>query len=452
MKYKVFWCKVNKYYTDKWLNSEYLRNKDGIFIASCVVTDQAKRKWIKFVKDIFKNYPPLTPPSLEGEQEQWYDDFKVYISGCWAFKEWDAQDDFFDLYPDLLKYKNSIEILWEDPEERILEWKMEVKKSLSQSLPEGEENKNKLDKLKNLQIYTKKFVLIQGWCDSFCTFCLTVQKRWRHYFRSEEDIAYEINEFEQNGWKEVVLTWVNLSAWGLDSTNPLTPLSGGIESRLAELLEYLLKKTKIPRLRISSMWPEFINKKCLKVFENTRIYPHFHFSVQSWSSSVLKDMKRHYTWEYMKKLLLDLRNIKREDNVKIGIWADIIVWFPWETVEDFNDSLSLIKDCNITKVHAFPFSSHKFWENVPAWFYKNQVDDKIKKDRMFEVMSLSEEVRDKFIDDNIWDELEVLIEVVKEWWIWKGWTQNYLEADNTNFEIISWKIERNQIIKGKLIK
>lgn len=436
MEYKIFWCKVNKYYTDKWLNSDYMKNKQGIFIASCVVTDNAKRKWIKFVKDIFKK------EEIKAKE-------KVFISWCWAFKDWDAQSDFFDLYPELLEYKTRIEILWEDPEEKKLEWKMETKKLDLNELKA---------KLKNTEIYTKKFVLIQWGCDSFCSFCLTVVKRWRHYYRNKEDIASEINEFEQNGWKEVVLTWVNMSAWGLETTNPdiKEPLKAWevTESRFAELLEYLLENTKIKRLRISSLWPEFIDKKCLKIFENSRIYPHFHFSIQSWSTNVLANMKRHYTWGYMKKLLLDLRNVKRADNIKIWIWADIIVGFPWESESDFNESLDLVRDCKITKVHAFPFSAHKLWENVPAGFFKTQVDEKIKKERMFEMMSVAEQVRDEFIDENIWEELEVLIEVVKEtdkWLKWKGWTQNYLEADEKNFEIISWEIKRNEIVIWKLI-
>ena len=434
MQYKIFWCKVNKYYTDKWLNSEYLKGKQGIFIASCVVTDNAKRKWIKFVKDIFKN------DELKTNE-------KVFISWCWAFKSGDAQDDFFDLYPDLVEYKWRIEILWEDPEEKVLEWKKEVKKIDLSKIKE---------KLKNVEIYTKKFVLIQGWCDSFCSFCLTVVKRWRHYFRAKEDIASDINEFEKNWGKEVVLTWVNLSAWGLNSTNPdLWRQVNKIEevvSNFSELLEYLLENTKIKRLRISSLWPEFVDEKVLKIFENSRIYPHFHFSLQSGSNDVLKNMKRHYTWDFMKEILLKLRGIKREDNIKIWIWADIIVGFPGETDENFKETLGLVSECKITKVHAFPFSAHKLWENVPAWFYKEQVSDKIKKDRMFEIMSLSEQVRDDFIDENIWEELEVLIEVVKEGWKWKWWTQNYIEANEKNFKIIYGETKRNEIVIGKLIK
>lgn len=392
----------------------------------------------------------------------------MFISGCGAFKDWRAQEDFFELYPELSEFKDRIVILWEDPDEvDIINWKK------IQTIKEKQISKAKIKNISSKLewIYTKKFILIQWGCDSFCTFCLTVIKRWRHFSRSKEDILEDILDFEKKWWKEVVLTWINLSAWWLDTTNPVynsLPNKNGeykVKSRLAELLEYLLENSKIPRIRISSMWPEFIDDKCFKVFENTRIYPHFHYSVQSWSSDVLKNMKRHYDWDYMRKVLEKTMNLKRSDWVKVSIWADIIVWFPGETKEDFEKSLDLIKNYWIKKVHAFPFSWHELWENVPAWFFDNQIDWKIKKERMWEIMNLSDQVRDEFIEKNIWDTLEVLIEVVthpqplpskegssNEKIKWKWWTQNYIEADQDNFEIISWKIAKNEIVIGKLIK
>jgi len=427
MQFKIFWCKVNKYYTDEWLKSEYLKDKNGIFVASCVVTDNAKRKWIKFVKD-------------EVKKLDW--DEKIFISWCWAFKKWEAQDDFFEIYPELKEFEWKIVILWEKPEELKLEIDNQTKK-------EEKKETKKLDlkdKLKNFQqIYTKKFLLIQGWCNSFCTFCLTVQKRWRHYYRDKDDIVSEITEFEFNWWKEVVLTWVNLSAWWLKDTNDVW------QSRFAELLEYILEKTTIPRLRISSLWPEFIDEKCLEIFKNKRIYPHFHYSVQSGSTNVLKAMRRHYDWDYIRKLLEKTKNIVREDGVEVSIWADLIVGFPGETEEDFRDTYNLVKDWLITKIHAFPFSAHKLGESVPAWFFPNQVDEKVKKDRMWELEFIWDSVRDDFIERNIWKQFEVLIEVVttdengKTRWKW--WTENYIEADNRTFEVIEWEIKRNNIVK-----
>ncbi|MCD5380302.1 radical SAM protein [Candidatus Gracilibacteria bacterium] len=431
MEYKVFGCKVNKYYTDKWLNSEKLKDENGIFIASCVVTDNAKRKWIKFVKDSFKDFSS---------------EKKMFISGCGAFKDGRAQEDFFELYPELDQFKGRIIILGEDPNEVDTE----IAAEKTQTVKQKQISKAKIQNISSQfsGIYTKKFILIQGGCDSFCTFCLTVIKRGRHFSRSKEDILEEVVEFGKTGGKEVVLTGINLSAWGLDTTNDIG------KSRLAELLNYLLDNSTIPRIRISSMGPEFIDDECFKVFAKTRIYPHFHYSVQSGSTSVLKGMKRHYTGEYMRETLKKTLAIKREDGVSIGIGADIIVGFPGESEQDYNDTLELVKNYGITKLHAFPFSGHDMGESVPAGDMGNQVDGKIKKQRMQTLLATGEETRAAFVEMQKGKELAVLIEVVKkdgENITWKGWTQNYVEADENSFEIFSGKVKKNEIVIGTLL-
>jgi threonylcarbamoyladenosine tRNA methylthiotransferase MtaB len=155
----------------------------------------------------------------------------------------------------------------------------------------------------------------------------------------------------------------------------------------------------------------------------------------------------------MRDLLIKTKNLKREDGVEVSIWADLIVGFPWETEENFMDTYNLVALWLITKIHAFPFSAHNLWESVPAWIFPNQISDSIKKERMWKLEAIWDSMRDEFIDRNIWNEFEVLIEVVKEenWKIkWKGWTQNYIEADQNTFEITSGIIKRNEIVKGKL--
>ena len=413
MKYKVFWCKVNKYYTDLWLNSDYLKDKSGCFIASCVVTDNAKKKWIKFVKqelNILKNTQ------------------KIYISWCWAFERWKENKTFFEIYTDLKEFENKIEILPEKP-------------SPLTAFPKSEGKIN--FKLPKLNLTTKKFLLIQWWCDSFCSFCLTVLKRWKHFYRSIEDIVDEITEFEMQWGKEVVLTWINLWAWWTNSTNDYR------NSKFDELLNYILEKTEIPRIRISSLWPEFINQKVLEIFKNKRIYPHFHLSIQSWSSKVLSLMKRHYDWEYVENLLDKINNLKREDNVKISIWADLIVWFPWETENDFLQTLALVEKYNITKLHGFPFSNHNLWESVPASFFPNQVDEKVKKERINRLINIWDKVRNDFISSQKWCKFEVLIESVKDS-KFKWWSENYIECSSDNFDVISGDIKKNEIIIWKL--
>lgn len=440
MQYKVFGCKVNKYYTDRWLNSEYLADKTGTFVASCVVTDSAKRKWVRFVKK---------------EVENISENGKIYISGCGAFKDGKAQDDFFEIYPDLEIFQDKIEVLDEAPSEDSK--KVSLRNTEKTEKKETQKiDLSKLNKLKaaqQTQIYTRKYLLIQGWCDSFCTFCLTVQKRGRHYYRAAEDIIEEILDFEQQGWKEVVLTGVNLSAWGLDNTHSIQNFSkdlvkdgvswGG--SKFALLLREILDNTSIPRVRISSLWPEFIDDDVLEILAEERIYPHFHFSIQSGSSNVLKSMARHYDGEYMRNLLEKTRNIKRADGVEISIWADLIVGFPGETQQDFMDTYNLVKDYRITKVHAFPFSAHTMWESVPAGKFKQQLSDQIKKERMNTLMDLWDYVREAFKNTQKWKVLKVLVEKVS-WDTWSGWSENYIECDESHFEIIAGKIERNSIL------
>lgn len=409
MEYKIFWCKVNKYYAEKWLSSNFLDWKPWIFISSCVVTDRAKKKWLKFLKD---NIHLL----------KW--DEKMYVSGCWAFEKGEENKNFFTIYEELEKYRDKIVLLPEDPAD----------------------NGEGFKKIPNLpKLYTKKFVLIQGWCDSYCTFCLTVQKRGKHFYREKEEILEEILTAESEWVKEIVLTWVNLSAWGLETTND-THLS-----RFHILLQYILDNSDIPRIRISSMGPEFINDDTFKIFSDSRIYPHFHYSVQSGSSNILKKMNRHYDGPYIRKILEKTKNIKRKDGVEVSIGADIIVWFPGETDEDFKETLGLVQDWLITKMHAFPFSSHKHWESVPAWFYENQVSEKVKKERLDVLLLESENQRSAFIERQAGKIFHVLVEKVKGE-TFEGWTENYIEANEKNFEVISGEIKRNEIIVWKLKK
>ena len=371
------------------------------------------------------------------------------------------------------------------------EWYNHKIPSLYSQWQKSKINLSKLQTAQKIQIYTKKFILIQGGCDSFCTFCLTVMKRGRHYYRSAQDIVQEIVEFEQQWGKEVVLTGVNLSAWGLENTHHLKNFSSdvikngkkwGDQSRFVELLRYILDHTSVPRIRISSLGPEFITDEVIKILWEERIYPYFHFSVQSGSTNVLTSMARHYDGTYIKKLLEKIRAIKREDNTDIGIGADIIVWFPWETEKDFIDTYNLVKDYQITKLHAFPFSAHTMWESVPAGKFKEQISENIKKERMNRLLKLWKKIRREFIQSQIGKPLKVLIEkcstssisrksgkessklppsstqnidslLFSEWHnytTFSGWSENYIECSEKNFEILSGDIQKNSIVIWKI--
>jgi len=417
VKYKVFGCKVNKYYSEKWLNSHYLSDKSWVFVASCVVTDSAKKKWIKFIKQEI--------PHLKDTE-------KIYISGCGAFENGKERTDFFSIYSDLSDFQDKIEILWENPDD------------MPEKKPEKTIDTSKIAPLTKLALTTKKFLLIQWGCDSFCTFCLTVVKRGRHFYRSKEDIVEEILEFEGRGGKEVVLTGVNLGAWWQNTTNDFS------RPALHELLEYILEKTTIPRIRISSLGPEFVGENLLTLFSETRIYPHIHYSIQSGNSRILKLMRRHYDGDFMRDILQKTMNIQRSDGIKMSVGADLIVGFPTETEEEFRNTLELVELFWVTKLHAFPFSAHTLGEHVPASFFPGQIQESVKKERLHRLLQAGEKNRAAFITSQIGQEFEILLEKVS-WDTFQWWTQNYIECTQENCKITTKNTKKNEIVRGILL-
>jgi tRNA A37 methylthiotransferase MiaB len=202
-----------------------------------------------------------------------------------------------------------------------------------------------------------------------------VLKRGQHRSRSLEDIITEIQQIEAQGGKEIVLTGINLASRGANTTrNPS-------ETQFPLLLEAILKQTTLPRIRISSIGPEYANDHFFEVAQDERILPHFHYSIQSFSDAVLQKMRRGYGAEELKTVLKKTRKLNRSQSELISLGADIIVGFPGESESDFLETLEGVKEYGITKLHAFPFSDHHKGEIVPASLYPDQVAQEVKKER-----------------------------------------------------------------------
>ena len=386
MEVKIFGCRFNKYYAQKWLNK--LEDKENaILVASCAVTDNAKRKFIKEVKQ---------------QAKQWK---HVFLTGCGAFsKNWEIDIAwFYTAYPSLLEYKKQITLLPESPD--------------TNSHSTSFQNHSK-------SLYTKGFVIVQLGCDSHCSFCITVKKRGSHKNKDVQEVIDEIKQMEENGVKEVVLTWINLAAWWMPNTNTWP------NPHFPKYLQEILDNTTIPRIRISSIGPEFIDDSWYEVLENERILPYFHLSIQSGSNKILKLMWRHYIKEHIENVIEKL--LKLNKNVPINIWADIIVWFPQETEEDFQQTLELCKKY-ISKLHVFPFSSHQLGDTVPASKYE-QIPINIKKEREKQLMEVCEQNHNKLIEATKWKKVQVLIESNNH-----GWTENYLKFESKR-NLNNWEI------------
>jgi len=382
----------------------YFSNHESIpnscIIATCVVTDRAKDKFLK---------------ETQIQLTEWK---HVYLTWCAVFDEWKKMDEekFYSIYPQLAEFRKNITLLSEEPE------RDDTREIKTHQFKE------------NANIYTKNFIVIQNGCDSHCSFCLTVQKRWPSQTIPADEIIDQINDFVDIWWKEIVITGVNLAAWGCSNTKRPE------ESKFSDLLQYILDETEIERIRISSLWPEFLDEKFFEVVKNPRFLPHFHFSIQSFSDNVLRAMNRNYDSQRLDYVLTKIRNLDRPDKDQISIWADIIVWFAWETDEDFQQTVEWIKKYRITKLHAFPFSSHDKGESIPAHLFKNQVPFHIKKQRERELISVWNEIREKFIAENKWLPQKVLVEEKKNG-KWRGWTENYIQVE------LDWEHKRGEIVE-----
>jgi len=325
-----------------------------------------------------------------------------------------TDEKFYKTYPELSEFKEKIVLLQEEPE------KEDTKKIGNNKFKE------------NINIYTKKFIVIQNGCDNYCSFCLTIHKRGKSQNIDAKEIIAEINDFVETWWKEIVITGVNLaSRW---CTNTRLPQ----ENKFAELLQKILDETKIERIRISSLGPEFLNEQFFEIIKNQRFLPHFHISIQSFSDKVLKLMNRNYNKDLLDDVINKLKNLDRPDKEQISIWADIIVWFPWETEQDFQETIDGIIRHKINKVHAFPFSAHTKWESVPARTLQNQISPETKKKREKKLKEISDKIRDDFIKKNTGTKHQVLIEEKKNW-VWRWWTWNYIQVELKG-EYKKWQI------------
>ncbi len=282
---------------------------------------------------------------------------------------------------------------------------------------------------------SRALVQIQDGCDNYCTYCIIAAARGKSKSRSADKIIDEINEHVKNGYNEVVLTGINIGAYGCSVTTKPK------ESRLAELLRQILDETDIERVRLSSMGPEYFNccsgrrsasttttTTIIEILTNPRICRHIHLSIQSGSDTVLKRMKRNYTVEMMDKII----NRLKEDIPGIAITTDIIVGFPGETDAEFNETIEFVKRHQLAKVHAFPYSKRA---NTLAATME-MVPDSVKKDRMKTLQTLANQYRDAFLKSQIGESLPILWEAEVKPGIYEGLTDNYVRVHSVKKPII----------------
>lgn len=288
--------------------------------------------------------------------------------------------------------------------------------------------------------HTRAFVKIQEGCNAFCSYCIIPYTRGRLRSKGIDETISEISNLVNNGYKEIVLTGIHTGRYGIENN-----------TSLEELLLKLVEIPNIFRIRLSSIEINEITDGIIDLIKNNKIMAkHLHIPLQSGSNKILKLMNRKYDVEYF----INKVNKIRTEIPDISITTDLIVGFPNENEEDFNDTLKVLEEIKFTKIHTFPYSKRK---GTPAASMPNQVDGNIKKERVHKVLELSDKYELEFYKKNINREYEVVTELRKNNNLCIGYTSNYIpviidkKIDNEVKTVKITDVLDNEKVYGKVI-
>ena len=259
---------------------------------------------------------------------------------------------------------------------------------------------------------TRAFVSIHEGCDELCAFCIVPRTRGRECSRPVEDVVREVLAREREGVLEVVLTGTQLGNYGRDL--------GWEERGPRRLLEALLERTRLPRIRLSSLQAQDISPALLGLWRDPRLCPHFHLPLQSGSDAVLRRMRRRYTAERFRAAVA----LIREQLPGVAITTDVIAGFPGETDADFEATHRLCEETGFAAIHAFPYSRRP---GTAANLMGDQVPVAARRERLQRLLSLAAASSEAFRRRHLGRVLPVLWEEAKRG-RWQGLTANYLRV------------------------
>lgn len=279
---------------------------------------------------------------------------------------------------------------------------------------------------------TRAFVKIQDGCDNTCTYCVVALARGRARSRPPEEILAEIEDLAASGCKEVVLTGVHLGAYGQEKEAPF-PMD------LRGLIQEILARTVIPRLRLSSLEPWDIGPDFFHLWQDERLCPHLHLPLESGSDAVLRRMGRRYTAPDFARLV----EAARAAIPDLALTTDVMVGFPGESDADFAESLHFAETMGFARMHIFPYSPRP---GTLAAHMPGQVPPAIKAQRAEVMAEVARESEARFRRGFLGRELEVLWEGQGP--IWSGYTSNYLPVLTHSDRELANTITRTRLVGG----
>lgn len=339
-------CRLNIFESDGLANSfsklgiktvNESEKPEIIVINTCTVTNKADSKNRNVIRNAIKNNP--------GSQ--------IWVTGCYA----ETDKEIIEKIPGVTGVVGNTE-------------KSKLPFIILEKQGKQTEDLNSINRFSYSDVlpvqHTRAYLKIQDGCNRICSYCKIPQARGKGVSRNVKDVLDQVRFLQDNGVGEIILTGVNLG-WFRDESNT---------KNFNLLLKQILNILEYSRLRLSSIEPSDVGHELAELTLHPRFCNYLHVPLQSGSSTILKKMKRSYTAEtYFKRI-----SLVKEKNPRIFIGTDIITGFPSESEENFNESIQIVKDLEIAKVHAFPYSARKgtlaetFQDNIP----KEQKKDRVK--------------------------------------------------------------------------
>lgn len=417
---KVFFhtlgCKVNQYETQEMREqltqngyeiTEDENTADIFVINSCTVTSESDRKTRQCVRHYKKKYPEST----------------VVLTGCMP-----------QSFPEMAEKLCEADIVLGNKNNKFLVSSLDKFFSSSCRTLNMEQHQSGealvSSGISRFEERTRAILKIEDGCDRFCSYCIIPKARGRVRWKPIDDIKSEVKALTDNGYREIVLVGINLSAYGK-----------GTELDLADAVFAVSENLKVERIRLGSLEPDHITDALIeKLAKCEKLCPQFHISLQSGCDKILKKMNRHYTSDEYYTLCQKLRKEFRD----CTLTTDIMVGFPHETDEDFEITKSFARKVGFEKIHIFPYSRRS---GTVADKMDNQVEKSVKAQRVNALSQVADEIRNSFLTSQIGKELSVLIEEKQKNGVYFGYTPNYTPVKVSHGVV--GQIQKIKIIKAE---
>lgn len=335
---------------------------------------------------------------------------KLVVTGCFAERQ-----------PQMIKQLGATEVVSNKEKENLLKIALP-----DHDIPEFS--------IKNFEAHTRAFVKVQDGCNSYCTYCIIPYVRGRSRSRKREDILKEVENLIANGYKEVVITGINVG----DYDGDVEP-----KERLSDLIRAVDSMPGLDRLRVSSIDPDEVDEDLADAILNgKKTCPSMHIVLQSGSNVILKKMNRKYT----RQIFLETIQKLRAANADFTFTTDIIVGFPGETDIDFQETLEVMQETQFAKVHMFPYSERP---RTRAALYENKVPHEVIKQRKQVILRQAEEDAYKLRQNYVGRVMSVLTESAE------GVDQQTMTGHTANFLNVYFDnpgLSSNQIVLVKMLE